>query len=71
MAKGSGINIKIISIALLVIGVGLALWGFQLSGSVGSKITQAITGSDTDKVMTFYILGAVSFFIGLYLFKKN
>ncbi|BCN93511.1 hypothetical protein THMIRHAM_12960 [Thiomicrorhabdus immobilis] len=62
---------KIIGIALLVIGVGLGLWGVQLSGSVESEITQAITGSDTDKVMTLYLVGAVSFFVGLYLTIKN
>lgn len=46
---------KIIGLILLAVGVGLALWGYQLSGSVGSQITQAVTGSDTDKVMTLYI----------------
>ena len=50
MAKRSKSKMKIISIALMVIGVGLAFWGYQMSGSVGSKITQTITGSFTDKV---------------------
>jgi hypothetical protein len=71
MAMASGTTMKIIGIVLLVIGLGLAIWGYQLSGSVGSQITQAVTGSDTDKVMTFYISGAVSFFVGIYLFTKN
>lgn len=71
MAMGSGATMKIIGIALAVTGVGLAIWGYQLSGSVGSQITQAVTGSDTDKVMTFYIAGAVSFFVGIFLFIKN
>lgn len=71
MAMGSGSTMKIIGIILMVIGAGLALWGYQLSGSVGSQITQAVTGSDTDKVMTFYITGAVSFVVGLYVFAKN
>lgn len=62
---------KIISIILIVLGIGLAIWGYQLSGSVGSQITQAVTGSDTDKVMTFYIAGAISFVVGIYLFAKN
>jgi hypothetical protein len=62
---------KIISLILMVIGIGLAVWANQLSGSVGSQLTQAITGSDTDKVMTFYILGAVSFVVGIYLFTKK
>ncbi|WP_019531619.1 DUF3185 family protein [Dasania marina] len=62
---------KIISIALIVIGIGLAIWGYQLSGSIGSQLTQAVTGADTDKVMTFYISGAISFFVGIYLYTKN
>jgi phosphate/sulfate permease len=71
MAMGSGTTMKIIVIVLAVLGIGLAIWGYQLSGSVGSKITQAVTGSDTDKVMTFYIAGAVSIVVGIYLFIKN
>lgn len=71
MGNGSGTAIKIIGIALAVIGVGLVIWGYQLSGSVGSQVTQAVTGSDTDKVMTFYITGAVSFLVGTYLYVKK
>jgi phosphate/sulfate permease len=71
MAKVSVTTTRIIGIALVVIGIGLAFWGYQLSDSVGSQITQAVTGSDTDKVMTFYITGAVSFVIGIYLSTKN
>jgi hypothetical protein len=62
---------KILGIVLIVLGLGLALWGFQLSGSVVSEVSQAVTGSDTDKVMTFYIAGAVSFFVGIFLVTKN
>lgn len=62
---------KIIGITLTVLGVGLAIWGYQLSDSIGSQVTQAVTGSDTDKVMTLYITGAVSLIVGLYLFVKN
>lgn len=71
MAMGSASTIKILGIILLVVGAGLALWGYQLSESIGSEITQAVTGSETDKVMTLYIAGAVSFVVGLYLFIKN
>ncbi|MBU4486463.1 MAG: DUF3185 family protein [Candidatus Delongbacteria bacterium] len=62
---------KIIGIILMVTGIGLAIWGHQLSGSFGSQISQAVTGSDTDKVMTFYIAGAVSFVVGIFLFAKK
>lgn len=62
---------KIMGIVLIVLGIGLVIWGYQLSGSVGSKITQAVTGSDSDKVMIFYITGAIGLVVGLYLSIKN
>lgn len=71
MEKGSGATMKVIGLVLAVIGIGFAVWGYQLSGSVGSQVTQAVTGADTDRVMTYYIFGAVSFIVGMYLFRKN
>lgn len=62
---------KIIGIVLIVIGIGLAIWGFQLSSSIGSEITKAVTGSDTNKVVGLYILGAIGFVVGLYIFIKG
>lgn len=70
MGNSSGSTKKLSGIVLIVIGVGLAYWGYQISGSVGSQVTQAITGADTDKVMALYIAGAVSFVAGLYRFIK-
>jgi hypothetical protein len=61
---------KIIGIVLLLVGVGVAFWGYRLSGGVGSQITQAVTGSPTDKIMAFYIGGAVSAVVGLFLLFK-
>lgn len=71
MAKSPISTMKIIGIALVVGGLGLAFWGYQSSGSVGSQVTQAFTGSATDKVMTLYIGGAVSLVVGLYLLFKR
>lgn len=71
MQTNLGATSKIIGLVLVVVGIGFAVWGFQLSGSIGSQVTQAVTGSDTDKVMTYYISGAVSFVVGIYLFFKN
>lgn len=62
---------KLISIVLLVVGVGLAVWGYQISGSFGSQVNNAINGSPSDKVMMLYIGGAVSFVIGLYLLARK
>lgn len=71
MTMSSGTAMKVIGIALMVLGAGLAVWGFRLSGSLGSKITEVVTGSETDKVMTLYITGAVSFVAGYFLFSKK
>jgi hypothetical protein len=62
---------KIGGIILAVIGLGLAYWGYRLSGGIGSQVTQAVTGSPTDKIMAFYIGGAVSFAVGLFLLIKK
>ena len=71
MSKGSLSTKKIIGIALIVLGAGLAIWGYQGSGSVASQVTRAFSGSDTDKVMTLYIAGAASFVVGLFLIMKK
>jgi hypothetical protein len=42
-----------------------------LSGGVGSQLNQAFSGSPTDKVMAFYIGGAVSLAVGLFLLLKK
>lgn len=69
MSKKS--NMKFISIALILIGIALGLWGYQMSGSVGSQFTQVVTGSDTDRVMTIYAASAISIIIGLFLLLKR
>lgn len=71
MANSQIPAMKILGIALVIVGLGLAFWGYRLSGSVGSRITQAVTGSDTDKVMTLYLGGAASLVVGLYLLVKR
>lgn len=71
MAKKSNPTIRIISIVLLITGIGLAVWGYQLSGSFGSQLNNAFNGSPSDKVMMLYIGGAVSFVIGLYLLVRK
>lgn len=71
MAKRSKSTNKMASIALMVVGAGLAFWGYQKSGGLESKLTSAITGSNTDNVMMLYIGGAVCLAVGVYLFLKN
>lgn len=62
---------RILGIALLIIGAGLLWWGYQLSDSIGSELTETISGSMPDEVMIRYIAGAASFAVGLFLFLKK
>ena len=71
MANGFRSTSKLIGLALAVIGAGLAFWGYQQSGSVSAQMTEAFTGSASDKVMTLYIAGAASLAVGLYLLIKR
>ena len=71
MAKKAASQKTIISIVLVVLGVGLAFWGYQMSGSVSSQLTRTFTGSFTNKVMMLYIGGAVSVAVGAFLYFKK
>jgi len=63
--------VKPTAIVLMVAGVGLAFWGYQLSGSVGSQLSQTLSGSLPTEVMVRYIAGAAAFAAGLFLFLKK
>jgi len=56
---------KALSIAFLVGGAILLVFGFQENGSFGSDVSRAFTGNPTDKAMWFIAGGAVSAVIGL------
>jgi len=62
---------KLIAIILMALGIGLAYWGYDMSGSFDSQFSQAFAGSNSDAVMVRYIGGAASFAIGLFLFLKK
>jgi hypothetical protein len=64
-------NKKMIGAILRGLGIGLAFWGYQLSGSVSSQLTKVISGSHTDKVMMMYIGGAISIIAGLFMLTKK
>jgi len=51
--------------------VGLGIWGYQESGSVGSQLNEAFSGSPSDNVMIKYVGAAISIAIGAFLYKKN
>ena len=62
---------KLIAIILMAVGLGLAYWGYNISGGFSSQLNQAFTGSSPDDVLIRYIGGAARFAVGLYLFIKK
>ena len=55
---------KPISLALLVGGIILIVYGISASDSVGSGISRFFTGSPTDKTLWLLIGGAVAAIVG-------
>lgn len=53
------------SIALLVIGILLTLWGVSASESVSSGFSELFSGSPSDKAIFLIIAGALTGIIGL------
>jgi len=57
---------KAIGVVCLVVGVLLFVWGYNIAQSVTSQLKEAVTGSPTDRVIYFYIGGAVLSVFGLF-----
>lgn len=62
---------KALGLALLVAGIGLAFWGYQLSTAVTAKLARVMTGALPDAVMYRYIGGAVCSVAGIFLLLKR
>ncbi len=57
---------KQISLAILVVGIMLAIYGISASNSVSSDVSRAFTGSPTDRTMWLLGGGVVLGIIGGY-----
>lgn len=71
MSANSNTLVKVVGLILLVGGIGLAFWGYQMSGAFASKLTKGLTGALPDAVMVRYISGAISSVVGLFLLAKR
>ena len=56
---------KIISLALLIAGIVLIVWGVNASESFSSEVSKLFTGSPTDKSMWMTIGGVLLACVGL------
>lgn len=55
---------KAFSIALLIAGVVLLIYGINAHGSIVSEAKEAVTGTPTDKSLWFIILGIIGIIVG-------
>jgi len=67
----SKIVTRAVGLALIVAGIGLVVWGYQMSDSIQSQLSEAVTGSVSDPVMTRYIAGSVCAVVGVFLFFRR
>ena len=62
---------SIVSIALLVGGVTLMIFGINAMNSFGSDVSRFFTGSPTDKAVWMLIGGTVTTIVGLVLTLRS
>ena len=55
---------KAASLALLVVGIILLVYGINAHGSIVSSAKEVVTGTPTDKSMWLIILGVIGIIIG-------
>ena len=55
---------KVVSIALLVGGIGLMIFGINATNSFSSDVSRFFTGSPTDKAVWMLLGGAVAAVVG-------
>lgn len=58
---------KLLGIVLLIVGVGLAWWGYDMSQSVGNQLSETFANSTKKEVVFAYIGAAVCIGAGLFL----
>lgn len=61
----------LLGVALLVGGLILLYFGYNASESVTEGVTEAVTGSYSDKTMYFLIGGAVAAVVGLVMLVRK
>jgi len=59
-------NAKTLGIILLVVGVVLLGWGYNVSQSVSSQFSSAFSGSPSDDALVLYIVGGICAALGIF-----
>jgi len=62
---GVRMNNKIIGIVLIVVGVALAIWGYNVYDSAGSQITRALSGDTPIEAWVAMVSGVIAVLVGI------
>ncbi len=62
-------NNKQIAIVLIIVGIALAIWGYNIYDSAGSQVSRALSGDAPIEAWAAMIGGAVCATIGFYKLK--
>ncbi len=58
-------NNRLIGIVLIVVGVALAAWGYDVYDSAGSQVSRALSGDTPIEAWAGMVGGAVCLIVGL------
>jgi len=58
-------NNKYIGIILIIIGVALALWGYNIYDSASSQVSRAVSGDTPIEALAGMVGGAICIVIGI------
>lgn len=58
-------TMKVIGIALIVIGAVILYFGYNASQSVTEQLTETLTGRFSDETMLYFLGGAIAIVTGL------
>lgn len=62
-------NNKIIGIVLIIVGVALAIWGYNIHNSAGSQIGRALSRDTPIEAWASMVGGAICLAIGIFKVK--
>jgi uncharacterized membrane protein YidH (DUF202 family) len=62
-------NNKFIGIILIIVGVALAVWGYNIYDSAGSQVSRALSGDAPIEAWAGMIGGAICVAIGVFKLK--
>lgn len=63
---GVSMSNKIIGIVLIIVGVALAIWGYNIYESAGSQIGRALSGDTPFEAWAGMVGGAICLTVGVY-----